>query len=104
MNIISGTTIQEYNLFANRTPSKASSASLSEETSVATILNLCPDLPLPRANRWTTFVVQPFNVQISAPQVFTPHRLASKALLSALFKNSSNEFKVYPQIVHSCGI
>ena len=46
MNIISGTTIQEYNLFANRTPIKTSSASLSEETSVATILNLCRKLPL----------------------------------------------------------
>jgi hypothetical protein len=26
---------------------------VNEQQSVATIVNLCPDLPLPRANRWT---------------------------------------------------
>ena len=34
---------------------KRSDTALNEETSVATILNLCPDFPIPRENHWTAW-------------------------------------------------
>lgn len=56
-SLLAKTTLRRLSVFTP--PSRRTTfRKLSKGTRVATILNLCPDLHLPRANRWTDHRLQ----------------------------------------------
>ena len=78
------------------------SALLSEETSVTTILNLCPDFSIPRENHWTA--TQPIHRTESTARTNLLARLAATVIYKVLVLiTKKGTRKGAPRGSFSCG-